>query len=128
VIERERIAYLLGVPTMIVALIDEARERTATSARSAASCRAAPWSRRSWSAAAAAAFGAPIQIVYGQTETSPGITVAWSDDSEADLSGTIGQPLTAHGRGDPQHRRPLDLPDRRAGRDLLPRLQRHGRL
>ena len=42
---------------------------------------------------AALAFGAPIQIVYGQTETSPVITTAWRHDSEADLSGTIGQPL-----------------------------------
>ena len=40
-----------------------------------------------------AVFGAPVQIVYGQTETSPGITVGWADDAETDRSGTIGQPL-----------------------------------
>jgi fatty-acyl-CoA synthase len=35
----------------------------------------------------------PIQIVYGQTECSPGITTAWHDDAVEDLTGTIGQPL-----------------------------------
>ena len=93
VIERERIEYLLGVPTMIVALIDEAerRHRDLTSVRSVMSggSMVAPELVRK----AAAAFGAPIQIVYGQTETSPAITTAWRHDSEADLSGTIGQPL-----------------------------------
>ena len=93
VIERERVEYLLGVPTMIVALIDEAerRQRDLTSVRSVMSggSMVAPELVRK----AATAFGAPIQIVYGQTETSPVITTAWRHDSEADLSGTIGQPL-----------------------------------
>ena len=93
VIERERLEYLLGVPTMIVALIDEAerRRRDLTSVRSVMSggSMVAPELVRK----AALAFGAPIQIVYGQTETSPVITTAWRHDSEADLSGTIGQPL-----------------------------------
>jgi fatty-acyl-CoA synthase len=38
-------------------------------------------------------FGAPVQIVYGQTESSPVITQAWYDDTEADLTQTIGQPV-----------------------------------
>jgi fatty-acyl-CoA synthase len=38
-------------------------------------------------------FGANIQIIYGQTEASPVITLAWADDCEADLCGTIGQPM-----------------------------------
>ena len=37
-------------------------------------------------------FGAPVQIVYGQTEASPLLTQAWYDDSLEDLTGTIGQP------------------------------------
>ena len=93
VIDRERIDYVLGVPTMIVGLIDEAEKagRDLTSLQSIMSGGAmvAP----ELVATARRLFGAPIQIVYGQTETSPGITVAWRDDSEADLSGTIGQPL-----------------------------------
>ena len=42
---------------------------------------------------ALAVFGSPVQIIYGQTECSPIITVAWADDSIDDLTGTIGQPL-----------------------------------
>ena len=38
-------------------------------------------------------FGAPVQIVYGQTESSPVITQAWYDDTEVDLTQTIGQPV-----------------------------------
>ena len=34
-----------------------------------------------------------MQIVYGQTECSPVITMARHDDALADLTGTIGQPL-----------------------------------
>lgn len=40
-----------------------------------------------------ATFGAAVQIDYGQTETSPLITLAWYDDSERDLTETIGQPI-----------------------------------
>jgi fatty-acyl-CoA synthase len=40
-----------------------------------------------------AAFGPTVQIVYGQTECSPVITMVWHDDELADLTGTIGQPL-----------------------------------
>lgn len=92
VAERERPAFLLGVPTMIVGLIDEAtksgRELRLRSVMSGGSMVAPELV-----SAARRTFGAPIQIIYGQTETSPGITFAWSDDCDADLSGTIGQPL-----------------------------------
>ena len=46
-------------------------------------------------------FGAPIQIVYGQTEASPLITQAWYDDSLQDLTETIGQPHAPHRGGHP---------------------------
>jgi fatty-acyl-CoA synthase len=42
---------------------------------------------------ARAVFGAPIQIVYGQTESSPVITQTWYEDSEHDLTRTTGQPV-----------------------------------
>jgi fatty-acyl-CoA synthase len=42
---------------------------------------------------AQAVFGSVVQIIYGQTEASPGITLAWHDDSLEDLTQTIGQPL-----------------------------------
>ena len=40
-----------------------------------------------------ATFGATVQIVYGQTESSPVITGVWGDDEMTDLTETIGQPL-----------------------------------
>ena len=51
---------------------------------------------------ASAAFGAPIQIVYGQTEASPVITQAWYEDCLEDLTGTIGQPRRTCRRFDPR--------------------------
>jgi fatty-acyl-CoA synthase len=93
VIERERPGFLLGVPTMLVALIDEAARsgRDLSSIRRVMSGGAlvAPDLVRK----AEAAFGSKVQIVYGQTECSPGITMAWHDDSLADMTQTIGQPL-----------------------------------
>ena len=92
IIERERTMFIFGVPTMLVALIDEARR----SGRDVSSIQ------RMMSGGAMVApqlcrdlkevFGATIQIVYGQTETSPVLTQAWYDDSLEDLTETIGQP------------------------------------
>jgi len=92
VIERERPVFMLGVPTMIVALI-EAVEK---SGRDVASIRrimsggsmVPPELVRK----AQAVFGSVIQIVYGQTEASPVITQTRHDDAFDDLCGTIGVP------------------------------------
>lgn len=93
VIARERPEYFLGVPTMVVDLIDEAEAEglDVTCIRGVLSGGAmvAP----ELVAKSREVFGAPIQIVYGQTESSPVITQAWRDDRAADLSGTIGQPI-----------------------------------
>ena len=93
VIERERPSFLLGVPTMLVALCNE----TAGSGRDVSSLK------RILSGGAMVApelvsrvravFGPTVQIAYGQTESSPVITMARHDDAMADLTGTIGQPL-----------------------------------
>ncbi len=92
VIERERTDFILGVPTMLVALIDEVEKsgRDVSSVKRIMSGGAmvAPELCRK----AQAVLGAPIQIVYGQTETSPVITQAWFEDSLEDLTQTIGQP------------------------------------
>ncbi|MEZ5999443.1 AMP-binding protein [Hyphomonas sp.] len=92
VIERERCQFVLGVPTMLVALIDEVRRsgRDVSSIRRIMSGGAmvAPQLCRD----AQNVLGAPIQIVYGQTETSPVMTQAWYEDSLEDLTETIGQP------------------------------------
>jgi fatty-acyl-CoA synthase len=92
VIERERTDFILGVPTMLVALISEVEKsgRDVSSVKRIMSGGAmvAPELCRK----AKAVLGAPIQIVYGQTETSPVITQTWFDDTLEDLTETIGQP------------------------------------
>ena len=95
VIARERTRFILGVPTMIVALI-EAVEKSGADVSSirrimSGGSMVPPELCRK----ARAVFGAPIQIVYGQTETSPVLTQTWYEDSEEDLTQTIGQP-SAH--------------------------------
>jgi fatty-acyl-CoA synthase len=93
VIERERPKFALGVPTMLVALVEEVRRsgRDVSSVQRIMSVGSmvAPQLCRD----ADAVFGAPIQIVYGQTETSPVLTQAWHEDSLQDLTQTIGQPV-----------------------------------
>ena len=93
VIARERPEFVLGVPTMIVGLIEEAEtaglDLSSVKSVIAGGAMVAP----DLVAKSREVFGAPIQIVYGQTETSPVITHVWHDEVEPDLSGTIGQPL-----------------------------------
>jgi fatty-acyl-CoA synthase len=93
VIERERPKFMLGVPTMIVALIEavEKSGRDVSSIRrimSGGSMVPPELVRKAQSV-----FGSVIQIVYGQTEASPVITQTRHDDAFDDLCGTIGSPL-----------------------------------
>ena len=93
VTERERAAFVMGVPTMLVALIAEvqASGRDVSSVRGIVSggSMVAPELCRQ----AKAVLGAVPQIIYGQTEASPVITQTWADDTMEDLTGTIGQPM-----------------------------------
>ncbi|QLC23962.1 AMP-binding protein [Parasphingopyxis algicola] len=93
VIERERPALAGGVPTMLFGMIEAAEQTgcdvTSVKALMCGGAMVAPELARQ----ARETFDAPIQIVYGQTESSPGITYGWADDSQEDLTGTIGQPL-----------------------------------
>jgi fatty-acyl-CoA synthase len=93
VIERERPRFLLGVPTMIVALIEEAEKsgrdvKSIERVMSGGSMVAPELVKK-----ARDVFGSTIQIVYGQTEASPVITQTCHDDAFEDLCGTIGRPL-----------------------------------
>ena len=91
--ERERVTCVLGVPTMIIALLDEVTRngQDVSSIRrvfSGGAMVAPELVRKS-----EAVLGTVIQIVYGQTESSPVITATWSNDDMTDLTETIGQPL-----------------------------------
>ena len=93
VIDRDRPGFLMCVPTMLVALTEEAK----ASGRDMSSVRrilcggamVAPDLVNQ----ARAIFGATVQIAYGQTECSPLITQSWPDGSNDDLTLTIGQPM-----------------------------------
>ncbi|MEE4201478.1 class I adenylate-forming enzyme family protein [Erythrobacter sp.] len=93
-IAREKPEVLGGVATMIFAII-EAAKATGTDVSGvqtvlSGGAMVPPELNR----AAQAAFGGPILIVYGQTETSPAITAVWPDDTGAELLETVGQPCS----------------------------------
>jgi fatty-acyl-CoA synthase len=87
-VEAERIDAVLGVPTMLVGML----EAQATQPRDLSSVRAASSGGSmvppELAARVAAAFGCDFYIVYGQTEGSCLLTVGEAGDFE-----TIGQPL-----------------------------------
>ena len=93
VIAREKSKFIFGVPTMLVALNDAAEAAgvdtsSVKSILSGGAMVAPELCKRSKKV-----LGAPVQILYGQTESSPVITQCWPDDSLEDLTETIGQPL-----------------------------------
>jgi len=92
-VETESVAFLFGVPTMLVALLEAqaARPRNVSSitlAGSGGSMVSPELVRRMKTV-----FGCDFETVYGQTETSPLLTQAQIDDSLEDLCETVGQPL-----------------------------------
>ena len=93
VIERDRPGFLLCVPTMLVALAEEAKasggDMSSVRRILCGGAMVAP----DLVSQAQAIFGATVQVVYGQTECSPLITQSWTDDSIDDLTLTIGQPM-----------------------------------
>ena len=91
-IERERVRFIIGVPTMILAMI-EAADRLGVDVSSverilSGGAMVAPELCRR----AQSTFGAPIQITYGQTEASPIVSMVWYDDTLVDQTERIGQP------------------------------------
>ena len=91
VVEAEQVNVLLGVPTMLVALLEAqaADPRDLSSVRvtmSGGSMVPPELVRRMLSV-----FGGAFQTVYGQTETSPLLAQHAPDDSLEDLCGTVGQ-------------------------------------
>lgn len=92
-IESERATIILGVPTMVVALLEayEQQPRDVTSLRilsSGGSMVASELVRRVQSA-----FGCGFSTLYGQTEHSPVITQHYLSDSIDDICNTAGTPI-----------------------------------
>ncbi len=93
ILEREKLDMVFGVPTMIVALIEEGKKQgySFSSVRGLGS--GGSMVPPDLALAAKEAFGANVQILYGQTESSPVITMVWNDDAHEEVTQTIGQPL-----------------------------------
>jgi fatty-acyl-CoA synthase len=93
IIEAERVDISLGVPTMLVGLLEAqaARPRDVSSLRlmgSGGSMVPPDLNRR-----VREAFDCEFQTVYGQTESSPLLTQTQSDDALDDALHTVGQPM-----------------------------------
>ena len=92
-IEREKVDVLMGVPTMLIGMLEalEREKRDVSSLRVAISGGAMvpPELIKRFEAA----FGCRFGIVYGQTETSPVLTQTRLTEAFADKTETIGQPL-----------------------------------
>ena len=94
-IARERVDMFLGVPTMLIAMCaaQKARPRDVGSVRAIAcgGAMVAPELVRE----VTSLFGARFHTAYGQTESSPLLTMTWPDDSFEDVCDTIGRPMPA---------------------------------
>ena len=92
-IEAERGTVVLGVPTMLIAMLEhpDAARRDLSSLKVVASGGSSvpPELVRSFSAR----FGVRFSVVYGQTESSPLITMVRPGAEPEDAINTIGQPM-----------------------------------
>ena len=92
-IEQEKVSIILGVPTMLVALLEALEQHPhdvdSVDMFSAGGSMVAPELVRNIQRVFDCGFG----TVYGQTETSPVITQHFKEDSLDDICHTIGQPL-----------------------------------
>ncbi|QJB68871.1 class I adenylate-forming enzyme family protein [Parasphingorhabdus halotolerans] len=92
-IESTRPRFTGGVPTMLVLMVDEVKrsgkDMSSVERMMCGAAMVAPELAKN----ARSLFGAPVHVIYGQTEAAPGITFSFADDSEEDLTQTIGQPL-----------------------------------
>jgi len=93
IMEIERAALLLGVPTMMIGMLEAqtAKSRDLSSVRMAVS--GGSMVPPELVHRIRGTFGCDFETVYGQTETSPVLTQTRADDSVEDLCETVGQAL-----------------------------------
>lgn len=92
-VEQERGSIVLGVPTMLMAMLDHPSfpERDLSSVK--AGCTGGATVPPELVRRVEREFGMRLAIVYGQTEASPVITQTKLDDQAEDKYETVGQPL-----------------------------------
>jgi len=84
---------IVGVPTMLVAMMEHPSFPTADLSNIQAICSGGSTVPAALVTAFEDKLGAPFTIVFGQTECSPVASMTRPDDSVADKSGTIGMPM-----------------------------------
>lgn len=93
VIEKEKITQWGGVPTMFVQTLkaqnNKFRDFSSLKSVSSGGSNVPPALAKEIKSK----FNIDVQIVYGQTEASPVITLAWPNDQADQLKDTVGQPL-----------------------------------
>ncbi|MCP5075472.1 MAG: AMP-binding protein, partial [Rhodobacteraceae bacterium] len=96
-IESEKVTALLGVPTMLVAMLEsleqEPRDTSSIEMAISGGSMVAPELVRR----VRQAYGCDFEIVYGQTETSPVVTQHHHNDALDDICNTVGQPMPQTG-------------------------------
>ncbi len=93
IIEQEKVNVFLGVPTMIIGLLEAQQTHAHDLSSVYTVCSGGSMVPPEIVRRAKAAFGANLQIIYGQTETSPVITCVWENDTLEDITGSVGQPM-----------------------------------
>jgi len=93
IIESEKVRFMSGVPTMLVAMLHvqaaQPRDLSRLVSVGSGGSMVPPELVRN----VREMLNCPLQPVYGQTETSPVITQVWGSDNFEDMCETIGQAL-----------------------------------
>ena len=92
-IAAERPETLLGVPTMLIGMLDHPGFVTTDVSSVRKLLTGGAVVPPALAGRVEAAFGAPLSIVFGQTEASPVITQTSPQDSAEDRADTLGRPL-----------------------------------
>jgi fatty-acyl-CoA synthase len=93
IVEAEGVNLMLGVPTMLVALLEAQAQRSRDLASLRLTVSGGSMVPPDLVRAVRGAFGCEFQIVYGQTESSPLLTQTQPDDALEDVLATVGQPM-----------------------------------
>ena len=89
----ERVAYMIGVPTMLIGLLEAQAIRQCDISSIETIVTGGAMVPPELVRRVGEVFGCKLQTVYAQTETAPVITQTWPDDSAEDLMEAAGQPL-----------------------------------
>nr|WP_221383216.1 AMP-binding protein [Actinoplanes polyasparticus] len=92
-IEAEHGKVFAGVPTMLQAMLDHPSLSTTDLSSVRFGLSGGALTPPQLVERVEAVINAPLLIVYGQTEASPGITMTTADDSAEDRRTTVGRPL-----------------------------------